>query len=318
MLTLMVMLKNISLVLALILISGFFYIVPNYFGAELDRLNNYAATFFSTGIEVKDLVKKYADPRSEKIKILIVPGHEPSFGGTEYKNLKERDLNLALAEKIKTILAQNPKFEIITTRDDQGWNPEIKNYVETNKKEIESWMVNSKAEMSRLIKNGQITKLKGQIGRTKANSNSILFLYGINKWAAENKVDIAINLHFNNNPQYKGRPIYNGFSIYVPEKQYSNALSSKILAQDLLTEISKIQSTSTMPLEKEGIIEDQELIALGSFNTADSLSVLIEYAYIYEDPLQSAPGRDLFINQAAASTAKALNNFFESRKLVTR
>ena len=63
------------------------------------------------------------------------------------------------------------------------------------------------------------------------------------------------------------------------------------------------------------MIEDQELIAIGRYNTSDSLSALIEYAYIYEPFMQDKEKRDDFINEAASSTAKAVNNFFESRTM---
>ncbi|MCX6713995.1 MAG: N-acetylmuramoyl-L-alanine amidase [Candidatus Vogelbacteria bacterium] len=310
------MIKKIILGTVLVLVIVFLYQSRNYVnvGTYFSKVSNSAAAFFAVGIDVGDLVRRYSLVAYKgKIKILIVPGHEPDFGGAEYKDLKERDLNLALSEKLKNILAKNPKFEIITTRDTNGWNPALASYVNNNKKEIQAWSNSAKKEMSRLVRNGQIASLAGQLGRRSVPANSALWLYGINKWTSDNKVDIAIHLHFNDNPKYKGEPNYKGFSIYVPEKQYSNALSSKILAQDLMAEIAKINEKSNMPLEDGTIIEDQELIALGSHNTADSLSVLVEYAYIYEKFMQKPEVRNAFIDQAASSTAVAVNNFFESR-----
>ncbi|MCX6712456.1 MAG: N-acetylmuramoyl-L-alanine amidase [Candidatus Vogelbacteria bacterium] len=315
------MIKKIVLGLLLILFFTFLYKASSYIEPFAGKINNYASAFFSLGIDVKDLIKKYTSSSNNltsntavtKIKILIVPGHEPDFGGAEYKNLKERDLNLALAEKLKILLTQNPKFEVIMTRDTNGWNPVIKNYVDGNKKEIQAWVTSKKKEMDRLIDNGQVTEVKAEMGHANASTNSATLLYGVNKWAAENKVDIALHLHFNDNPKYQGKPNYAGFSIYVPEKQYVNSVPSKILAKDLMAELSKIQKVSTMKAESAGVIEDQELIAIGSHNIIDSLSILTEYAYIYEDFLQSAPSRNLFLDQAAASTAKAINNFFDSR-----
>ncbi|MFA6797200.1 MAG: N-acetylmuramoyl-L-alanine amidase [Candidatus Paceibacterota bacterium] len=290
------------------------YNSENYVDQYIQKINNYSATFFSMGITVKDLVKKYDSPKSNhKIKILIVPGHEPNFGGAEYKDLKERDLNLILSEKIRKNLEKNKKFEIITSRDNNGWNPKIESYISNNKDSIVSWVNNAKREMLSLINNGKVTVVNAKMGHSVAPQNSAIFLYGINKWAGENKIDISIHLHFNDNPKYKGKPTYEGFSIYVPEKQYSNGTSSKILAKNLMDEISKIQKVSTMKEESIGVIEDQELIALGSYNTSDSLSVLIEYAYIYENFMQSTSTRNNFINIAASSTAKAIENFFESR-----
>ncbi|MDD4804768.1 MAG: N-acetylmuramoyl-L-alanine amidase [Candidatus Pacebacteria bacterium] len=298
--------------LVIILIT--LYNSENYVDQYIQKISNYSATFFSMGITVKDLVKRYDSPKSDhKIKILIVPGHEPNFGGAEYRNLKERDLNLILSEKIKKNLEKNRKFEIITSRDTNGWNPKIESYIENNKDNILYWINNAKKEMLNLVNNGKITVVNAKMGHSIAPQNSAILLYGINKWAGENKIDITIHLHFNDNPKYKGKPNYEGFSIYVPEKQYSNGTSSNILAKDLMDEISKIQKVSTMIEESNGIIEDQELIALGSYNTSDSLSILIEYAYIYENFMQSTSTRNSFIDTAASSTAKAIENFFESR-----
>ena len=295
----------------LITLVTFLYNSKNYIDQYVEQINNYSATFFSIGITVKDLIKKYDKPKNqEKIKILIVAGHEPDFGGAEYKNLKERDLNLILSEKIKKILEKNNKFEIIVTRDINGWNPELENYINNNKEKIQSWINDAKEKMSNLVDNGKITVVNAKMGHSIAPQNSAIFLYGINKWAGENKVDITIHIHFNDNPKYKGKPNYEGFSIYVPEKQYSNSTSSKILAKSLMDEISKIQKVSTMPEENNGIIEDQELIALGRYNTSDSLSILTEYAYIYENFMQSTTTRNIFIDESANSTAQAVENFF--------
>lgn len=304
-------LKITSLILVVFIIS-FIFIAPlrNYFSKTI----NSASAFFSMGISINDLINKYSNPtKNGKIKILLVPGHEPTSGGTEYKNLIERDLNLIVSEKIKNILSKNDKFEIITTRDQNGWNPELEKYINHNKSYIQSWIKTMKDEMLQLINNGKIARVRAKMGHATIPTDSAIFLYGINKWANDKKVDIEINIHFNDNPKYKGKPTYEGFTIYVPEKQYSNSSSSKLLAKDLFSEISKIQKPSTMPEENGGIVEDQELIALGRYNTADSLSVIIEYAYIYEKIMQNTLTRNNFIDITASSTASSINKFFESR-----
>ena len=307
--------KKIIILSTILIIFLAFYFTPRYYpNSYVNKMINSAAAFFSMGISINDLISKYSDTeKNGKIKILLVPGHEPIFGGAEYKDLLERDLNLTLSEKIKNILSKNNKFEIITSRNTNGWNPELEKYVNYNKNEILVWINNMKSSMSKLVNNGKINVVNAEMGHSVAPLNSAIFLYGINKWAGENKVDIAIHLHFNDNPKYKGKPNFEGFSIYVPEKQYSNGTSSKILAKDLFDEISKIQKVSTMPEENVGIIEDQELIALGRYNTSDSLSVIIEYAYIYENFMQNKKLRNDFIEKSASSTARAINKFFESR-----
>ena len=280
------------------------------------KTNNYGAAFFSMGATVKDLIVKYSlAPAASKIKILIVPGHEPDLGGAEYGSLLERDLNLELAEKIQNNLTKNDRFEIIMARDEKGWNPTIENYVNKNETKISSWKSQMKNEMLRLVNNGKVSLVTPQVYHANAIPHAVLFLYGINKWASENKIDIVLNVHFNDNPKYKGKPKYEGYSIYVPEKQYSNSASSKTLAENLMDELSKIKDKSTMPGENQGIVEDQELIAIGSYNTSDSLNVLIEYAYIYEDFMQATSTRNTFLEKAASSTSKALQDFFTSRTM---
>ena len=302
--------SGVLLILLVIFLYNSKYCIYQY----VKQVNNYSAAFFSIGISIDDLLHKYSDTtKNEKIKILLVPGHEPDFGGAEYKNLVERDLNLILSEKIKTILEKNHKFDVISTRYDNGWNFKLQKYITDNKSSIQSWIKTMKNEMMRLVNDGKIMKVNSKMGHTIVSTNTAINLYGINKWADDEKIDMTINIHFNDNPKYKGKPNYEGFTIYIPEKQYSNSSSSEILAKDLFNEISKIEKPSTMPEENTGIVEDQELIALGSYNTVNSLSVLVEYAYIYENVMQSTTTRDDFMDEAASSTAAAINKFFESR-----
>lgn len=306
--------KIILLSLLVILLVMFLYKSTDFKDSKIGSAgNSLAAAFFSTGIEVKDLVKRYASrSRNEKIKILIVAGHEPNYGGAEFGTLKERDLNFQLAKSLKQDLEKNPKFEVVMARDDLGWDQELRHYVLNNTLDIISWSNSMKAEMANLVKQGRITVVNPKMGHMNAPVSSVVFLYGINRWSSLNKIDIAIHIHFNDNPKYNGQPNYEGFSIYVPEKQYSNSTSSKVLANDLMKQISKVQNVSTLPTESIGVIEDQELIALGSYNTADSLSVLIEYGYIYESALQNKMTRDIFIEKTAKATSEAILHFFES------
>lgn len=309
-------LKNkLIIAFSVILIFVLLYTFRSNLNPYFTKIKNQAAAFFAMGISVDDLVRKYVGVGGDeqKIKILLVAGHEPNYGGAEYKGLKERDLNLLLSEKIKEALSLNKKFEVITARDENGWNPDLEKYVKKNKTSIMTWVAGLKKQMSKLVSAKKLTKVSAKMGHAVASANTTAFLYGINKWANENKVDIAIHLHFNDNPKYKGQPNYEGFSIYVPESQYSNATSSKVLALDLENELTKIQKISTMEEESAGVIEDQELIALGRYNSADALSVLIEYAYIYENFMQNARLRNSYIDNAAIFTAQAVNKFFESR-----
>src|SRR5947207_11763035 len=74
--------------------------------------------------------------QSNKIKILIVPGHEPNDGGAIYKGIKERDLNVQLAQIVKDRLSKNTNLEVIVARDENGWNKDLQTYMESNSAQI--------------------------------------------------------------------------------------------------------------------------------------------------------------------------------------
>ena len=89
-------------------------------------------------------------------------------------------------------------------------------------------------------------------------------LYGMNKWANENNVDLAINLHFND----EERPNINtpgdlaGFNIFIPDSQMKNYTASRLAAQDVYNELKSVE-----PPESGGLLENQDLIALGASGT---------------------------------------------------
>ena len=265
-----------------------------------------------TKIKKVSAVLKFIEPNT-KIKILIVPGHEPNNGGAdEFKKIKERDLNLQLSQILKTDLSQNPNIEVILARSDLGWNQDLENYVNTNQTQIMSWVANMKEIFLTKASEGQIKIINPNMKHNEATSSAVLFLYGTNKWIEENKIDLVLHIHFNNNPKINGKPNFRGYCMYIPEKQYSNFSSSKIFAKYLDEEISKIENKSNMPQEKDIIIEDQELIAIGNYDTLKIPSVVMEYAYIYEPIMINAGTRDAFIEKAASSTATAINNFISN------
>ncbi len=292
---------------AIVLISQSIY----NFLPHTDKSNDTAATFFVPGISVQSLVQKYTNaPYNGKVKILIVPGHEPYTGGTAYGTLRERTLNLQLGTELRDYLAQNPRFEVTMSRDENGWNPSLLTYVNNNAIGILSWQQMKEEQMSQLIDAGKVTLVDPTVEHPDATPYAGLFLYGINKWASENQYDIAIHIHFNDNARHYGWPRYHGFVIYAPEYQYSNSSSSLVLAKSLFDEIYKIQYISTEPGERVGIVPEQSLIAIGEYNTSDTLAVLIEYAYIYEHVMLTKYTRDRYINKAAYATAQGINNFF--------
>lgn len=249
---------------------------------------------------------------NKKIRILLVPGHEPNDGGAIYGKIKERDLNLQLSTEIKNILSANPNFEIIMARDQNGWNNDLKNYVTTGSTAIMSWVLNMKNKMLAKINSGQFKIINPAMKHNDATSEAVLYLYGTNKWIEENNIDLVLHIHFNNNPKYKGKPNYSGYCMYVPDSQYGNASTSRIFANYLNGEISKIENKSNMSQEKDTIISDQELIAIGNYDVLKIPSVLVEYAYIYEPMIISSDTRNIFIDKAASSTATAIESYIQN------
>ena len=249
-----------------------------------------------------------------KVRLLIVPGHEPNAGGAdEFKKIKERDLNLQLSEILKNDLSRNPNLEIILARDENGWNKNLENYIKTGSTTIMSWVTDMKNKMLAKVDAGEMKLINPGMKHNDATSSAVLFLYGTNKWIAENNIDLVLHVHFNSNPKINGKPVFRGYCMYVPEKQYSNSTSSKIFANYLNNEISKIEKPSNMLQEKNTIIEDQKLIATGNYDTLKIPSVVIEYAYIYEPMMLSSSTRNSFLETAASSTATAINNYITDK-----
>lgn len=280
------------------------------FGLLLTLLLVLGFSFLFAEVPIKGSAQDLESQSEKRFKILIFAGHEPEYGGAEYQGILERDLNLQLAEELKKILANNPNFEIVMIRDREGWNPVIKNYISDNKEEIKTWLSAKKEDFLLSIEEGKITPVRAEMGHRETPLDAAIFMYGVNKWAGENGIDLALHIHFNNNPKYKGKPNYEGFAIYIPEKQYQNSSSSRKIAEYLMTEISKTHKVSTMKAESDGIIEDQELIAVGCYDTALTPAIVVESAYIYEDLMLTEDSRDNFITQMASSTARALENYF--------
>ena len=145
-----------------------------------------------------------------------------------------------------------------------------------------------------------------------------LRLFGINKWANEHKVDIIIHIHFNDSgPRRAGAPgEYNGFTIYTPERQYSNSQASMDIAKRVFKRLSKMFSVSNLPGEDAGVVEDQELIAIGSSNTVDAASLLVEYGYIYEPQFRVPAVRVMVLRELAFQTYLGLADFFGETSLL--
>lgn len=286
-----------------------------------EKINNLAGTYFTPSITVGELAQKKTEAENglRRLRILIVPGHEPDYGGTEYGELKEREMVLFVASELKKDLEQKNTYEVIITRNENGWNPIFSDYFTINWDRIESFRLSSKNEMDRLLSGGFVFATSTPY-HNEAPSDVARRLFGINLWANENDIDIVLHLHLNDYPRKNaflpGK--YQGFSIYIPEKQYSNSEASRAMAKSISNRLSYYFASSTMPGEVETVVEDQELIATGRYNTVDPVSVLIEYGYIYEPGFLFKEIRPLILREYAFQTYLGLEDFFNSPTSLTK
>jgi N-acetylmuramoyl-L-alanine amidase len=291
---------------------------------------NAAATFFVESISSEWLRLVYANgttskpvtpiitpiPIQQKVKILIVPGHEPMSGGTQYNDYTERDIVVDIANQLAQMLATNEHYEVIVARSKTAWNPILSQYFIDHATDIKAFRDTQMALMDQYLKSGQILPLSDQIQHMGAATEAGFHLYAINKWASDNNVGVTIHLHLND---YAGRRAgqveYAGFAVYVPDHQYSNAKASLEIGEAIANRLNAYHATSSMPLEAEGVIEDQQLIAVGSANTASAASVLIEYGYIYERQFSDPLTRSVAVQDYAYDTYLGVQDFFKDPML---
>lgn len=286
----------------------------------------FASVFFVTSITAAQIQDTYTgtqrvDPLtgvvtpmpSKKVRILIVPGHQPNEGGTEFRGVWERDVVVDIADSLAALLSQNPHYEVMVARSKTAWNPILQSYFDTQAPAIEAFIQSQRAQMAQHIADGSVSSEFDQIYHLTTSSQGALQLYGINKWVNENNYDITLHLHINDDAERRTRSAgkYSGFTIYVPERIYSNAAASRVVGEALAVRLNAYHATSTLPKEDRGILEDRELIAIGSNNSADGASLLIEYGYIYEPQFQAAAVLPLAVADYAFSTYLGLQDFFK-------
>lgn len=260
---------------------------------------------------------KYAEAlkTGNKIKILIVPGHEPNSGGAQYKGLLERDMAVDLSNDLAQYFKNDPHFEAIITRDKNDWDPIFKNYFSTHQNDIRQFISLKKAKMAQLINSGTMTEDVDAIDHIDVPNDVAVRLYGINKWANENQVDLLIHVHFSEYPRKKQQlpGKYTGLTLYVPDAQYSNGQITSEIATSVLDRLTSLFPISNLPKESKGIVEEQNLIAIGTANTLNSPSLLIEYGYIYDSLFINAKQKTTF-DAMAKETFLGTQDFFATRK----
>jgi len=249
---------------------------------------------------------------AERLKILIVPGHDDESTGAEFRGVKEADLNLKLGLMLYDLLKRNKNFEVFITRNWDGYLKEFADYFENRKKDIEDFKEKSKAEFESKVAKGEIRPIES-VHHADASPTTALKLYGLNLWSQENNIDAIIHIHFNDNPRpnKSKRGKYSGFAIYVPERQLKESQSSYQLAAFIFSQLLKYFPRSNYEKEKFGIIPDQTLIAVSGNDSLITRRVLIEYGYIYEKRFSTFKKREKEMKLMAQLTADGLKRYFK-------
>ena len=271
---------------------------------------------FEETVSVEDLTSSYAEAAAggQKVRILIMPGHEPDFGGTEFMGYYERELVVDIANTLATELRSDANFEVFVARGNQGWNEDFTYYFDKHGSKIERFVETHKEAMAKLEKRKKLEENDAQAAHNEARSDVALRLYGVNKWANENDIDLVLHLHLNDETGHAANTpgAHSGSSIYVPDSIYGNAKASKAIAEPIFNRLNMTNATSTFGLETSGILEDRELIAVGAYNTSEVPSLLIEYGYIYEPRITGSGARSEVLTDFAFQTALGVKDFFGS------
>src|SRR3989344_1408317 len=265
------------------------------------------SVFFTESITPEQLKNKYAGALQggSKVRVLIVPGHDDEAWGTEFRGVREADMTALLGEELTRILSSDLAYQPILVRSRTGYAGGFQEYLEKEGNNIRAFIAGKKKVANDLIRAGSVHSTTGVI-HNSASSEVAEKLYAVNKWANEHGVDIVLHIHFNDYPGRRSeRPgRYNGFSLYVPDMQFSNARASRAVAQSLFEQLSVFYAESNLPIENSGIVPDHELIAVGAYNTVDPASALIEYGYIYEQRFLDDAVREAVIKDLANSVVK--------------
>ena len=243
--------------------------------------------------------------------ILIVPGHDTDTGGASFKNIYERNLVVDVADNISTLLNKDSKYKVIVARNKQVWNPIFANYFIDKERAILDFKNQHQVFNKLLIASGQKKAISDSATHSIVDQKTAIELYGINKWADVNNVDLIIHLHFNSSSRKNMNlpGTYHGFDMFIPESQRVNSVTSRVIAEDIYKELQK-KFTPESNSKHNSLFEDQSLIALGASDTLTKPAILIEYGYIYEKMLQSTITREKALEQMAEQTVAGIQDYF--------
>lgn len=268
-----------------------------------------ASLFFAHDITVAEISKKY---HRKQLTVLIVPGHDNIDGGTSYKGVSEADYTAKIGQYLYEYLENDPNIDAVLVRNKNGYTKEFADYFAREGREISVFTNRAVERFNSLKASNQVEKPPPPFMHVRANSRVTKILYGLNKWANDHGVDIVLHIHLNNYPRRSGEIRYEGYSVYIPDSTLPNHAPSKAIAEALSGTFSRFWAKSNLHLEKDTIIEDPDLIALGSYGSLRAASVLLEYGYIYEPRFQN----ELLLKETAFRTYQGLVSYFgDSRKI---
>lgn len=300
-----------SIALVALLFAVLFFVFSSSGVSMRTMLGQFVSFVFPVSVTPQDLHDRYVNG---KVKILIVPGHDNKNFGGSFRDLREADLVLGITKELLVFFLKDDRFEVTSARN--TWTgeyaPEFSSYFETQKDAIRKFRDDSQAIMRALL-TARIAEDKSTQNHAFAEESASLQLYGINKWANEHDIDIVLHVHLNDYPRpYRAASgEYSGFSVYVPESQYPNAFASKDFAQPIFDELRRYVIPSDLPFEGAGIVEDQELIAVGANGSREGASILIEYGFIYEPQFVRASVRTPAFRELASLTYYGIKKYFE-------
>jgi len=278
------------------------------------RVEAVLGSVFGVTITTQDLQETYED-EYEELHILLVPGHDLKHHGTQFGDLTEEKINRVLSRHLHSYLSDDSRFKVTTVRDLESgaYTEAFRRYFYREREDIRDFMQERRKMMREKIAEGKVDR-NVSISHNFAPSDVAVQLYGINKWANEQDIDLLLHVHFNDHAGRRhGRTgKYNGFSIYVPERQYPNAAASHAFAAHIFDHLKRYNPPSDFRLEDAGVIEAQELIALGSNASQRGASVLIEYGYIYEDRFTHPEIRSVLTRELAYQTYRGIKSYFEN------
>lgn len=268
-----------------------------------------ASAAYAESVTPINLKQRYA---SGRLKILIVPGHENENWGTEYRGVHESELNLQISKYLYEYLKSDSHLDVSVARDLKtgDFSPVLLQYFITNYDAIKDFATSHILSFASHVATGKVAPVGGAY-HNFAKADVAQRLFGINKWANENYVDLVLHVHFNDYPghRYNKPGKYSGFTVYVPDSQYSNSRVSTEIGLAISTELQKVSPISNLAQENMPVVPDQDLIAVGAKGTRTGASILIEYGYIYESQFNNPEVKNIIFPELAFQTYKGVEKY---------